>query len=71
LLAARTVKTGTVIRQFHRRHRSVEFSQFLDAVDAAVPRQLDLQLITNNYGTHKTTLIRGWLAKRLTTWLFY
>jgi transposase len=53
-----------LITQFHRRHRSVEFRQFLDAVDAAVPRSLDIHLIMDNYGTHKTALIRNWLAKR-------
>jgi hypothetical protein len=42
----------------------VEFRQVLDAVDAAVPRSLDVHLIMDNYGTHKTALIRNWLAKR-------
>jgi transposase len=64
LFAALNVKTSRVISQFHRRHRSVEFRQFLDAVDAAVPRSLDVHLIMDNYGTHKTALIRNWLAKR-------
>jgi transposase len=53
-----------LITQFHQRHRSIEFRQFLDAVDAAVPRHLDVHLIMDNYGTHKTPLIRHWLAKR-------
>lgn len=65
LFAALNVKTSTVISQFHRRHRSAEFRHFLDAVDAAVPRKLDVHLIMDNYGTHKTALIRHWLlAKR-------
>ena len=54
LFAALNVATSKVISQFHRRHRSVEFRQFLDAVDAAVPKQLDVHLIMDNYGTHKT-----------------
>jgi len=29
-----------------------------------VPKQLDVHLIMDNYGTHKTALIRNWLAKR-------
>ena len=33
-------------------------------MDAAVPRDLDVHLIMDNYGTHKTPLIRNWLAKR-------
>ena len=64
LFAALNVQTSTVVTAFHRRHRSVEFRQFLDAVDAAVPRTLDVHLIMDNYGTHKTALIRNWLAKR-------
>ena len=64
LFAALNVKTSKVVTEFHRRHRSVEFRHFLDAVDAAVPRTLDVHLIMDNYGTHKTALIRNWLAKR-------
>ena len=58
------MKTSELITQFHQRHRSIEFRQFLDAVDAAVPRHLDVHLIMDNYGTHKTPLIRNWFAKR-------
>ena len=64
LFAALNVKTATLVTEFHRRHRSVECRQFLDAVDAAVPKKLDVHLIMDNYGTHKTALIRNWLAKR-------
>jgi transposase len=64
LFAALDVKTGKVIGECHRRHRSVEFRKFLDTIDAAVPASLDMHLILDNYGTHKTALIRRWLAKR-------
>jgi transposase len=64
LFAALNVKTSELITQSHQRHRSVEFRQFLDAVDAAVPRHLDVHLIMDHYGTHKTQLIRNWFAKR-------
>ena len=64
LFAALNVKTSNVVTAFHRRHRSIEFRQFLDAVEAAAPRPLDVHLIMVNYGTHKTVLIRNWLAKR-------
>ena len=64
LFAALDVKTSALITQFHQRHRSTEFRQFLDAVEAAVPRHLDVHLIMDNYGTHKTPLIRHWFAKR-------
>jgi len=64
LFAALDVKTGKVIGECHRRHRSVEFRKFLDTIEAAVPAPLDVHLILDNYGTHKTALIRRWLAKR-------
>ena len=33
-------------------------------IDARVPRRLDVHIIMDNYGTHKTPLIRHWFAKR-------
>jgi transposase len=64
LFAALDVATGTVIGEFHRRHRSAEFRKFLDTIDNAVPGDLDVHLILDNYGTHKTAPVRRWLAKR-------
>ena len=64
LFAALNTATGKIIGECHRRHRSVEFRSFLDTIEAAVPRTLDVHLIMDNYGTHKTALIRRWLAKR-------
>ena len=64
LFAALDVKTGTVIGELHRRHRSVEFRKFLDTIEDAVPGDLAVHLILDNYGTHKTAAIRRWLAKR-------
>jgi transposase len=62
--AALDTKTGTVNGPLHRRHRRVEFRKFLDTIDAAVPADLDVHLILDNYGTHKTARIRRGLAKR-------
>lgn len=64
LFAALDVKTGRVIGQCHRRHRAIEFRKFLDAIDQAVPESLEVHLILDNYGTHKTQTIQRWLAKR-------
>lgn len=63
LFAALNVATGKVIGEFHQRHRAVEFRKFLDTVEAAVPAALDVHLILDNYGTHKTPRIRRWLAR--------
>jgi transposase len=64
LFAALDVKTGKVLGECHRRHRSVEFRKFLDTIEASVPADLAIHLVLDNYGTHKTALIRRWLAKR-------
>ena len=64
LFAALDVKTGQVVAELHRRHRSVEFRKFLDRIEASVPAHLDVHVIMDNYGTHKTPIIRAWFAKR-------
>jgi transposase len=64
LFAALDVKAGTVIGECHARHRALEFRRFLDTIDGAVPADLDVHLILDNYATHKTAAIRRWLAKR-------
>lgn len=64
LFAALDVKTGTVIGELHRRHRAIEFRKFLDRVDASVPSNVDVHLVMDNYGTHKTPTIRARFAKR-------
>jgi transposase len=62
LFAALDVATGTVIGECHRRHRSAEFLQFLKTIETAVPDELDIHLILDNYGTHKTPQVRRWLV---------
>ena len=64
LFAALELKTSRVIGQLHRRHRSREFRRFLDAIEANVPAGLDVHIVMDNYGTHKTEIIRNWFAKR-------
>lgn len=63
LFAALDIATGKIIGQCHRRHRSREFQRFLDTIDASVPVDLDIHLILDNYGTHKTARIRRWLVR--------
>jgi transposase len=64
LFAALELKTNRVIGQLHRRHRSQEFRMFLDTIEANVPADLDVHIVMDNYGTHKTAMIRKWFAKR-------
>ena len=64
LFAALDVATGKVIGRCYQRHRAREFLKFLRAVDAEVPRDLDVHLVMDNYATHKTPAIRAWRARR-------
>ena len=64
LFAALDIATGRVIGKCYPRHRAAEFRNFLDQIEANVPDGLDVHLVMDNYATHKTPLIRTWLAKR-------
>ena len=64
LFAALDAQSGQVIGRTYRRHRAIEFRKFLDLIEAAVPPDLDVHLILDNYSTPKTPLIHRWLAKR-------
>jgi transposase len=63
LFAALDVKSGKVIAEYHRRHRGIEFRKFLDTIDRSVPQYLEVHLVLDNYGTHKTPLIQRWLLR--------
>jgi transposase len=64
LFAAFNIADGTVISELHRRHRAIEFRKFLISIDKAVPADLDVHLVCDNYATHNTPEIRDWLARR-------
>jgi hypothetical protein len=57
------VASGRVIGECFRRHRSQEFRRFLETIDAAVLRDLDVHFILDNYGVPKTPRISQWLAR--------
>lgn len=63
LFAALDVATGEVIGRLHRRHRSTEFLKFLRVIEAQVPSDLDIHLVMDNYGTHKTPSVQRWFAR--------
>ncbi|MFI6086061.1 IS630 family transposase [Streptomyces sp. NPDC051217] len=62
LFAALDIASGPVIAQ-HYRHRHQEFLRFLKVIDAAVPHNLELHLILDNYATHKTEPVKKWLLR--------
>jgi transposase len=63
LFAALDIASGRVTHQLHRRHRAVEFREFLDLLDQTVPPTLEVHLILDNYATHKTPAIQRWLLR--------
>lgn len=64
LFAALNAATGEVIAQCKPRHRHQEFIAFLNHIDRAVPANLDVHLIVDNYATHKHPKVKAWLARR-------
>jgi transposase len=63
LFAAFNIADGTVISELHRQHRAIEFKKFLTTIDKTVPDGLDIHLVCDNYGTHKTPAIKAWLGR--------
>jgi transposase len=63
LFAAFNIADGTVIGELHRQHRASEFRKFLTTIDKTVPAELDIHVVCDNYGTHKTPATRAWLAR--------
>jgi len=61
LFAAFNTADGTVISSLHRRHRTIEFKKFLTKINTEVPDHLDVHLICDNYGTHKSPAIKKWV----------
>ena len=55
--------TGEVFAQCKPRHRHQEFIAFLNDIERAVPAELELHLILDNYATHKHPKVKAWLTK--------
>lgn len=64
LFAALNVLNGAVLATCKPRHRHQEFLSFLRAIDKAVPEDLDIHAIVDNYSTHKHPKVKAWLAAR-------
>lgn len=64
LFAALDVATGRVIGRCHRQHRHKEFLRFLKEIDSAIPEEpgVSIHLVMDNYGTHKVSAVKRWLA---------
>jgi len=64
LFAALDVLNATVLADCKSRHRHQEFLAFPRRIEQAVPENLDIHLIVDNYSTHKHARVKAWLAKR-------
>src|ERR1035438_50716 len=62
LFAALNVLDGSVIGHCQPRHRHQEFLRFLERMEAATSRRLEIHLVLDNYGTHKHPTVRKWFA---------
>ncbi len=62
LFAALNILDGTVITEFHKRHRHQEFLVFLRTIDECVPQELDIHMVMDNLGTHSTPRVKRWFA---------
>ena len=63
LFAALNILDGKVIGQCMPKHRQDEFLKFLKKIDNETPEDMDLHLIVDNYGAHKTERVKKWLSK--------
>jgi transposase len=71
LYAALEVGTGRVEGMTATRHTSAEFVRFLDRLVATQPRRRAIHVICDNLATHKTPLVKAWLAAHPRVTLHY
>jgi len=58
LFAALNVASGTISGRCCPRRRHQEFLRFLSQIDAAYAPELEMHLVMDNYGTHKTEQVK-------------
>jgi transposase len=63
LFAALDYLKGKVIGACQKRHRHEEFIAFLNKIDQAVSKDLDIHCILDNYGSHKHQEVQAWLRE--------
>ena len=63
LFAALELLEGKVVGQCSARHRHQEFLKFLRHLDREFPGEVDLHLVMDNYGTHRTPEVQTWVKK--------
>ncbi len=63
LFAALNVLDGTVVTEFHHRHRHQEFLSFLQRLDELTPSDLAVHVIMDNASSHLTEEVERWLRR--------
>src|SRR5439155_1020814 len=63
LFAALNVLDGKVIGECHSRHRHQEWLKFLRRLDQEFPKDVQLHLVMDNYGTHNEPHVKAFLKK--------
>lgn len=63
LFAALSALDGQVIACCQKRHRHIEWLDFLKQINRETPKNKELHLVCDNYATHKHPKVRQWLEK--------
>jgi CTP synthase (UTP-ammonia lyase) len=67
LFAAPNITTGEVISELHRRHRAVEFRNFLISIDKAVTDEIQLNS-TGSFLVNQVERFFGLITDKLSRW---
>lgn len=63
ILAGIDLHTGRIFARVERRHRSKEFIELLEDIDAGYPPGTQIRIILDNHSAHISKETRAWLAK--------
>jgi len=63
LFSALNMLDGKIIGECHPKHRQEEFLSFMETVERRTPKNLDIHVVLDNYGSHKTERVKQWLKE--------
>ena len=63
LFAALNYLDGRIISRTEAKHTHVEWLRFLKQINRETPKEMDVHIIADNYGTHKHPKVKNWLSK--------
>src|SRR5437016_2479327 len=71
LFAALNYLEGKLITRLAARHRHQEWLAFLQLIDQQSPADLAIQIIADNYATHKHPRVKKWLGRHPRFHMYY